>query len=151
MSEYSCDWCAEEVGDGAGIYLNDDADRVCGECAEKKRHCRECDLDVPELYSVGLGRFWCEKCTHADNEKMRVRDDMSPFERWLHEGYTAGWVGPPICQTHDGTPTSAEEDEDWETGDPCLHILRLYADADEKAGVEANHSPSVWRATNRWG
>lgn len=71
------------------------------------------------------------------------------FDRWLREGYEAGWIGPPVCSVHDGTPTTAEEDDEFDTGgDPCVHVLRLYADASDKAGVEANHSPSVWRATN---
>lgn len=71
------------------------------------------------------------------------------FESWLRQGMEAGFIGPPVCQTHDGTPTSADEDEEWESGDPCLHILRLYPDGETKAAVEANHSPSVWRRTNR--
>jgi hypothetical protein len=30
-----------------------------------------------------------------------------------------------------------------------VHVIRLYEDLDQKAGVEENHSPSVWRASNR--
>ena len=112
--------------------------------------CPKCERTVPERYSVGFGRFWCKECSNELANAEARREAMSPFERWLHEGYTAGWIGPPICQTHDGTPTSAAEDEEWETGDPCLHILRLYETPEEKMGVEANHSPSVWRASNRW-
>lgn len=72
------------------------------------------------------------------------------FEDWLRQGMDAGFVGPPVCQTHDGTPTTEAEDEEFEEYDPCLHILRLYPDSETKAAVEANHAPSVWRATNRW-
>lgn len=70
------------------------------------------------------------------------------FDEWLRMGMEKGWCGPAVCQTHDGTPTTADEDEEWETGDPCLHILRLYADDITRKGVEKNHSPSVWRRTN---
>lgn len=73
----------------------------------------------------------------------------SPFEAWLEKGITAGWCGPTICYTHDGLPLSAEEDEEFFEGDPCVHIIRMYESPDEKLGVEENHSPSIWRATNR--
>lgn len=76
--------------------------------------------------------------------------DPSDFETWLAQGWTAGYVGPPICATHDGVPTSEAEDEQVEDGDdPCVHVLRLYADPQEKRAVESSHSPSVWRASNR--
>jgi hypothetical protein len=43
-----------------------------------------------------------------------------------------------------------DESTAFEAGeDPCVHILRLYDDAETKASVEAEHSASVWRATNR--
>jgi hypothetical protein len=72
------------------------------------------------------------------------------FDEWLKIGMDEDWCGPPVCVTHDGVPSTAVEDEAVdEVGDPCLHIIRLYEDADVKAAVEANHSPSVWRATNR--
>jgi hypothetical protein len=71
------------------------------------------------------------------------------FETWLKQGYDAGWIGAPVCWTHDGIPTTVAEDEEFEFSDPCIHILRLYDDPAVKAGVEANHAPSVWRASNR--
>lgn len=70
------------------------------------------------------------------------------FSDWLQEGLSNGWCGPAVCYTHDGLPTSAEEDEEFESGDPCIHIIRLYEDSSVKIGVEENHSPSIWRATN---
>ena len=71
------------------------------------------------------------------------------FDEWLQYGLKEGWVGPPVCLTHDGEPTTIEEDLMMdEGGDPCISIMRLYDDADIKAAVEENHSPSVWRATN---
>jgi hypothetical protein len=72
------------------------------------------------------------------------------FESWLQQGYEAGFCGPPVCASHDGIPTTGDEDADYEDGgDPCQHVIRLYEDADVKAAVEANHSPSRWRASNR--
>lgn len=71
------------------------------------------------------------------------------FDTWLKVGYENGWVGAPICYTHDGLPTTEQEDEEFDEHDPCVHILRLYADEDEKRDVENNHSPSQWRASNR--
>jgi hypothetical protein len=68
------------------------------------------------------------------------------LDDWLATGIAAGYCGPPICDTHDGTPTTADEDAQYENGyDPCFHILRLYPDTATKAAVEANHSPSQWR------
>lgn len=61
-------------------------------------------------------------------------------------GIMRGFVTAPICYTHDGLPTTANEDEEWDDGgDPCIHILRLFRDEEERLEVEENHSPSVWR------
>lgn len=67
------------------------------------------------------------------------------FEEWHKQGMEKGWVGPSICYTHDGLPTSVVEDEEFEEGDPCIHVLRLYEDDNVRLGVELNHSPSTWR------
>lgn len=72
------------------------------------------------------------------------------FETWLKVGYENGWCGAPVCYTHDGLPTSEAEDNVWmEDDDICMHIIRLYEDEAHKRGVEENHSPSQWRASNR--
>jgi hypothetical protein len=71
------------------------------------------------------------------------------FEEWLRQGVENGWAGPAVCYTHDGLPTTEAEDTEFEENDPCIHIIRLYDDAEQKKAVEANHSPSVWRASNR--
>ena len=72
------------------------------------------------------------------------------FDEWLDLGYKEGWVGPPICDTHDGTPMADSEFAEFEDGgDPCIHILRLYESPEQKAEIECDHSPSVWRAANR--
>ena len=71
------------------------------------------------------------------------------FEQWLKTGIENGWCGPAVCFTHDGLPTTQAEDEEFDNGDPCIHVIRWYDDPKDKAAVEANHSPSTWRATNR--
>jgi len=72
------------------------------------------------------------------------------FEQWLRYGYKKNWCGPPVCDTHDGLPTTIFEEEELIEGyDPCVHIIRLYYSKDIKQAVEANHTPSIWRASNR--
>lgn len=72
------------------------------------------------------------------------------FNEWLKTGIDNNWVGPPVCYTHDGLPTTAEEDEHYDLGDePCLHILRCYPDPETRSAVEANHTPSKWRNPHR--
>ena len=80
-----------------------------------------------------------------------MTEDTLPadFEAWLKMGYDNGWAGPPVCETHDGLPMSETEQDEFETGDPCIHIVRLYDSTEHKTDVEANHSPSQWRASNR--
>lgn len=68
------------------------------------------------------------------------------YDEWLKTGIDNDWCGPVICHTHDGTPTTKEEDEYWDTGDDvCLWIVRVYESTEQARAVEANHSPSVWR------
>jgi hypothetical protein len=71
-------------------------------------------------------------------------DDM---EQWMMHGYQQGWCGPPVCAIHDGVPMSQEEEESLD--EPCVHIIRLYEDQENRNAVEGDHSPSSWRATNR--
>lgn len=71
--------------------------------------------------------------------------EAEEFEAWLRQGMDRGWVGPPVCSTHDGIPTTAAEDEEFEEGDPCIHVIRPYTDRAEQAAVEDNHEASVWR------
>jgi len=80
----------------------------------------------------------------SDSEKLPTIE----FGEWLRLGMDNGFIGPPVCVTHDGLPSSADEDQECEIGDPCLHALRLYTDDEHKAAIEANHAPSVWRASN---
>lgn len=71
-------------------------------------------------------------------------------EAWLRYGFAHGWVSPPLCDTHDGVPLSAEEDAEFSAGhDPCVYVVRLYDDAAHKAACEAQSGPAVWRASER--
>ena len=72
--------------------------------------------------------------------------DFLSFDEWMKIGIERGWCGPPVCYTHDGLPTTEADDAEWDSGsDPCIHIIRLYEDAEHKKAVEENHSPSNWR------
>jgi hypothetical protein len=52
------------------------------------------------------------------------------FQEWLEVGIRLGWCSEPVCNTHDGPPSTREEDEEWEAGyDPCVPAVRLYPDA----------------------
>lgn len=64
------------------------------------------------------------------------------FQEWLDYGLENGFCGPTVCLTHDGYPTTEEEDLDDE---PCIFVIRYYTDPEHRAAVEANHAPSVWR------
>jgi hypothetical protein len=45
---------------------------------------------------------------------------------WIEIGVEQGWV-TEACATHDGIPSTHEEDIAWEDGDdPCQHVLRLW-------------------------
>ena len=36
------------------------------------------------------------------------------FDEWIKLGYDEGFCSPPVCSTHDGVPTTATEDEEWD-------------------------------------
>ena len=83
--------------------------------------------------------------TNAQPEHGELHVELS-IEQWIKIGISLGFCGPPVCYTHDGLPTSAEEDAAYENGnDDCLHVIRLYADEQHKKSIEDNHSPSQWR------
>jgi hypothetical protein len=61
------------------------------------------------------------------------------FERWIATGINNGWISGPVCSTHDGIPTTHDEDVEWEEGgDPCIYAVRLFADDEERKAVEDN-------------
>lgn len=68
------------------------------------------------------------------------------FDLWYEIGLRQGFIGPFVCATHDGVPSTLEEDNENEAGnDPCTYVARRYFSPEEKQRVEENHSPSVWR------
>lgn len=67
------------------------------------------------------------------------------FDFWMEIGLRNGFIGPPVCYTHDGLPMSEEEEEELGEGDPCIHVIRPYHSPEHKKEVEENHAPSVWR------
>jgi hypothetical protein len=66
-------------------------------------------------------------------------------EQWIEYGIKQGWCGPPVCYTHDGVPTTQDEDVDFEQYDPCVTIVRMYDNEMMRDEVEQNHSASIWR------
>lgn len=75
------------------------------------------------------------------------------FEKWANWGWERGWCSPPVCVTHDGLPTSDEEEEQIMEGDDiCVHVIRLYEDGQTASEVVQSNPALSWRATNRgWG
>jgi hypothetical protein len=52
--------------------------------------------------------------------------DFLEFEIWLKNGFDRGWVSDVFCNTHDGSPMTEEEMQEWdEGGDPCSFQVRL--------------------------
>ena len=73
---------------------------------------------------------------------------MTQYE-WLKLGWEKGWCGPSLCLPHDGFPLSADEEQEYdEGGDPCMHFVRLYEHDTHRLSIEANDSPTNWRASN---
>ena len=71
-------------------------------------------------------------------------------DEWLLYGYERGWVSPPMCSTHDGPPLTEAEEWQFDDGDdPCVCVMRVYADDAEREACEANGGPVLWRAKNR--
>jgi hypothetical protein len=68
------------------------------------------------------------------------------FDTWMEIGLQRGFVGPPVCATHDGIPYTLEEEQQFDEGDDiCVHVIRPYRSEEEKKNVEENHPPTLWR------
>ncbi len=51
------------------------------------------------------------------------------FGIWMRNGIDRGWVSELTCATHDGIPSTEEENAQWEADDsepPCEPILRVW-------------------------
>jgi hypothetical protein len=97
---------------------------------------------------------WRRANLRREGKRLRKRymvkaHDMTA-EEWLKYGWERGYCGPALCATHDGFPTDPEEEEALDEGyDPCMHLVRLYEDHEQRRRIEENHSPTQWRASNR--
>ena len=61
---------------------------------------------------------------------------MISFDEWLEIGRANKWVSGTVCSTHDTIPVTPAEDAEFEEGDPCIHVLRLYECEDDFDLVE---------------
>lgn len=62
----------------------------------------------------------------GDEARAELRN-FNDFWHWLNHGVANGWCSEPACGTHDGIPSTPEEQEAWDDGlDPCEHVLRLW-------------------------
>jgi hypothetical protein len=59
------------------------------------------------------------------------------FEKWLKIGQKQSWIGKPHCSTHDDF-LSEEEMQEFEEGDPCIAVVRLYESKQQKNDVEGD-------------
>lgn len=54
------------------------------------------------------------------------------YNEWLHIGIKNKWCSVPYCETHEGSPLSNEEMDEFDDGnDPCVFAVRVYGDDDE--------------------
>jgi hypothetical protein len=115
---------------------------------------RETNLALPYLWQHDHNPHQTVRATDMRKQPPNTTNDnkgqnQMTFDEWLQYGYKNNFCSPPVCEIHDGLPTTATEDEQFSEGeDPCIYILRLYDDNATSKGVEANHSASTWRATN---
>jgi len=71
------------------------------------------------------------------------------IEEWLEYGWANGFCTAPVCYTHDGLPTTEQEDVSFGDGDDiCVHVIRLYEQQQDKELVEANNPAALWRASS---
>lgn len=64
---------------------------------------------------------------------LRLLDTDPNF--WLDHGLHRGWCSEVACATHDGVPSTPNEDDAWGSGmDPCQPVVRLWPKADDDSG-----------------
>ena len=56
---------------------------------------------------------------------------------WIKQGVEHGYCSYPVCEFHDGVPVTKEESEQMMEDNPCILIMRVYKDEDEKGAVES--------------
>jgi len=57
------------------------------------------------------------------------------FDKWLKIGQKQNWIGAVHCSTHDAF-LSDEEAIEFEEGDPCIAVVRLYESKEQRIDVE---------------
>jgi len=56
-------------------------------------------------------------------------EEAIEFLDWLNQGVNRGWVSEAVCVTHNGLPSTEDEDSEWEEGyDPCVPGLRIWVE-----------------------
>lgn len=54
-------------------------------------------------------------------------DEYVEFWEWVQVGVARKWVSEPVCATHQGLPTTEQENDEWEEGfDPCSLGMRIW-------------------------
>ena len=68
------------------------------------------------------------------------------LNEWLKLGFDLGFCSQTVCSTHDGAPTTSLEDEQFDSNNepPCIKVVRLYKDGQEKIDVELNCGHAIF-------
>lgn len=62
------------------------------------------------------------------------------FDEWLNFGIKNNWISPISCATHDGVPSTEEEESSWEDGgDPCQFVVRIWNDGEAPSAFWQKH------------
>ena len=60
---------------------------------------------------------------------LSMQDSEMSFGDWVRIGIANKWCSDIVCATHDGIPTTPEEDAEWDDGsDPCQPVVRIWGD-----------------------
>lgn len=55
------------------------------------------------------------------------------LEQWVAYGIQEGYCTDIVCDTHNGTEMTPEEEYEFEEGfDPCIPVVRIWFDDDKK-------------------
>jgi hypothetical protein len=49
---------------------------------------------------------------------------------WIGIGVANKWCTEVTCQTHDGVKLTDEEEQEFETGDPCIPVVRIWTEGE---------------------
>lgn len=59
---------------------------------------------------------------------------------WIEYGRRRDWISEPFCDIHDVIPLTPVERNDLEIGsDPCITVIRLYENPEQKAEAEKDN------------